>query len=139
MKYFILIAFAIVVSCATVAQNQFEKNKTINDIEQALQKCYDRATDNANTITCAYDASKAANNLLNQLYKKALAIAPTSFKNVLITSQRQWLTYKINDDRLQEKLYAASPGTMYIPMIGHRSFELIKERCIFLEEVIERF
>jgi len=130
----------LLVSCQILnAQNKFSNYKTIKEIDVALEKCYNNADNTNLTSNCAYNASDAADKILNQLYKKVLGVVNPKFKPVLINSQRQWLNYKSNDAKLQEELYTASPGTMWIPTLAHRTYELIKERCEYLETILVRF
>jgi uncharacterized protein YecT (DUF1311 family) len=104
-----------------------------SELDKALDKGLSTSESNK-TIAYYYNLAEIA---LNKNYQLVFSKCSPSFKKQLISSQKLWILYKEDDSKLQIELYNESPGTMYTTMAYYRGFEIIAERCKYLESLNE--
>lgn len=117
--------------------NTNEAITSINDIKIQLDKTLDKATTTQGSNEVIIYFINIAEKTLNQTYQLALSKCSVNFKPKLIASQRVWIAYKEDDKKLLNALYIESPGTMHTTTALYRVFEIIEERCKFLQYLVE--
>lgn len=127
MKQLLLSAFIMALSVTAGAQTRVP---TFEEVEKKEQSCADTFPDNA-ARDCYYALAKQYEIILNDVYKKIMAIATADEKKWITEAEKKWIAYKDADIMLRNNLDTRHGNT------GYRLMELFKERTAYLLRLLE--
>lgn len=123
----LLPALFIVLSFSAAAQTRVP---TFAELEKKEQSCADTFPDNA-VRDCYYALAKQYEVILNDVYKKIMAIARPEEKKLITEAEKKWIAYKDGDILLRNNLDTPHGNA------GYRLMELFKERTAYLMRLLE--
>ena len=132
MKIITLMAL-ILLSTNVKAQQKEDK------IDVTLTKCLD-STENQSTAgmcICTYRALNQWDKKLNLTYKELMSKLNPEQKSKLLTSQRQWNSFKEKEIEFINSTYGSFNGTMWLPIRAEKLLEITKDRALILENLLE--
>jgi uncharacterized protein YecT (DUF1311 family) len=110
-----------------------------NPIDIAYDKCTENRANQstAGLSECSTTAYNAWDKELNIVYRKLMAVLDADAKQNLKTAQVDWLKFRDSQTKLYSGIHAQLQGTMYIPIFADRTVNLVRQRVIELQGLLE--
>ena len=140
-RIYILLSAAVVCMCLFGgAERMAEAYSAVekHPIDLKLEKMIEESPTATAGVAEAYEyATQEWDKLLNKNYNSLMKLLKKDEKEMLKSSQREWIKYRDLEFKFNEKYWLKFSGTMYVPFPYAYQCNFVKERALRLGYYLE--